>query len=381
MTQLFWIFVVSFLSLPRRLGGALVAMIGSATAAGVITAMYALADGFDDVIAKTARSDRAVILADNARDSGASQLSDEHIRTIAVAPGIRRSPAGDLEMIQEVRASVQLRSKRNDILRGVLIRGYSQALALVRPEVRIVAGRMFTPGLREAIVGEQVIKQLRGVEIGARLPLESSAVKIVGVFESGDWIESGLIMDSSVLLTDYGRVGANCVVVKLAETSSLQRLKQDLSKQGSLRFQVLSEGEYYHRVSGEFAWLSLIANLLGSIMALGATFGAWNAMSASVDGRAQEISVLRALGFGRLGIVLSVIIESLTIAITGALVGAGIAWLIFDGLAVTAGSDFASVLRPMSVSVQAVACAVLWAVAIGISGALWPAARAVTRPI
>ena len=153
MTQLFWIFVVSFLSLPRRLGGALVAMIGSVTAAGVITAMYALADGFDDVIAKTARSDRAVILADNARDSGASQLSDEHIRTIAVAPGIRRSFAGDLEMIQEVRASVQLRSKRNDILRGVLIRGYSQALALVRPEVRIVAGRMFTPGLREAIVG------------------------------------------------------------------------------------------------------------------------------------------------------------------------------------------------------------------------------------
>ena len=381
MTQLFWIFVVSFLSLPRRLGGALVAMIGSVTAAGVITAMYALADGFDDVIAKTARSDRAVILADNARDSGASQLSDEHIRTIAVAPGIRRSFAGDLEMIQEVRASVQLRSKRNDILRGVLIRGYSQALALVRPEVRIVAGRMFMPGVREAIVGEQVIKQLRGVEIGDRLPLESSAVKIVGVFESGDWIESGLIMDSNVLLTDYGRVGANCVVVKLADTSSLQRLKQDLSKQGSLKFQVLSEGEYYHRVSGEFAWLSLIENLLGSIMALGATFGAWNAMSASVDGRAQEISVLRALGFGRLGIVLSVVIESLAIAITGALVGAGIAWLIFDGLAVTAGSDFASVLRPMSVSVQAVACAVLWAVAIGIAGALWPAARAVTRPI
>jgi putative ABC transport system permease protein len=117
-------------------------------------------------------------------------------------------------------------------------------------------------------------------------------------------------------------------------------------------------------------------------MAVGALFGALNTMYSAVSVRSREIATLRAIGFGASAVVLSVLIEAILLAVMGALIGAGLAWLFFNGNVVsTLGSNFTQVVFRLAVSPSLVALGILWACAIGLIGGLFPAIRAARLPV
>src|SRR5262249_806686 len=146
---------VNLLSIPSRWGSTLVMVIGVASAAGVIAAVHAFIEGFDDSLRGGASSMRAIVLSEGARDGADSQLSTDHVNAISVADGMARTPTGGPAMTRDAFVSVTMQSKGDDLPHGVVVRGYSSALPTVRPEIRIIEGRMFKPGLREAIIGRQ----------------------------------------------------------------------------------------------------------------------------------------------------------------------------------------------------------------------------------
>ena len=82
------------------------------------------------------------------------------------------------------------------------------------------------------------------------------------------------------------------------------------------------QSEYYERTSQDTAgFFRAVAYAVGGIMALGALFGALNTMYSAVGARTQEIATLRALGFGGTAVAVSVIAESVLLALAGALIG------------------------------------------------------------
>jgi putative ABC transport system permease protein len=146
---------------------------------------------------------------------------------------------------------------------------------------------------------------------------------------------------------------------------------------------VETEQEYYSGQTKQFRdTIGMLAGVVTAIMALGATFAALNTMYAAVGARTREIATLRALGFGGGPVVLSVMIESLVLAVAGGLAGAVIAWLLFNNMAVsTLGSNFTQVVFRFSVTPDLVQRGLVIALAIGMIGGLLPALRAARLPV
>jgi len=372
---------VNLLSIPGRWGSTLTMLIGVAAAAGVLTAMYAFVAGFDDSLSGGARDIRAIILGEGADDGGDSYLSDEHIRAISVANGIAKTPSGEPAMTRDAFVTITMSSKEDNQPHGFVVAAYSSALLSVRPEIRIVEGRMFAPGQREAIIGTQARRQFHDATIGDQIPLETGSVRIVGVFESGYWGDSCVLMDTDTLLGEYQRTGSNIVTARLTTPDAIDTLRSSLADNASLRFQVITEPEYYVRFRKNFALFDDVTALVGGMMALGAVFCALNAMNTSVDARRREVGIFRAMGFTSPSVVVSVVVESLLVSTVGAAIGVLGAWLLFDGMTVTTGTYLLSVIHEVDVSREVVARSMLWSCAIGVIGGAWPAIRAAGQPV
>jgi putative ABC transport system permease protein len=150
-----------------------------------------------------------------------------------------------------------------------------------------------------------------------------------------------------------------------------------------LSVDVKREPEYYAAQSKQLSTiLTFVANFVGGIMAIGAIFGALNTMYSAVSARMVEIATLRAIGFGALPVVISVFAEAVLLAFAGGVVGALLAWLFFNGNSVsTLGGNFTQVVFSLKVSSGLLVLGVVWAVAIGVIGGLFPAVRAARLPI
>jgi putative ABC transport system permease protein len=266
---------------------------------------------------------------------------------------------------------------------NITVRGVESAAFELRPQLRIVEGRMFQPGLRELIVGRGVAGQFAGVGIGETLRMRGSDWTVVGVFESGDANESELWTDVEVAQTTFNRRGYSAVRLALDGAAGLQVVKDTLAADPRVNVDVETEQEYYSGQTKQFrATIGILAGVVTAIMALGATFAALNTMYAAVGARTREIATLRALGFGGGPVVLSVMIESLVLAVAGGLAGAVIAWLLFNNLAVsTLGANFTQVVFRFSVTPDLVLRGLVIALVIGMIGGLLPALRAARLPV
>jgi len=245
---------------------------------------------------------------------------------------------------------------------------------------------MFQTGLREIIVGSSAQARFKGLELGDHVTSGDAEWIIVGAFASnGDAHESELLTDIDTLLAAYHRVALNSVTVWLDSPSNFDAFKAGITTNPTLTLDVQREGDYYESQSKRFgSFLSVVANVVGVIMAIGAIFGALNTMYSAVSARAVEIATLRALGFGATGVVVSVFVEALVLAITGALLGAAVAWLVFNGNTVSTisgGNTLAQVAFHLRVGLDLVVIGIVWSCVVGFVGGLFPAIRAARQPV
>jgi putative ABC transport system permease protein len=275
--------------------------------------------------------------------------------------------------------------RRDDVRSGanITLRGVEPAGFALRPQVRIIAGRNFTPGLRELIVGRGVLAQFQGANLGQVVRMRGSEWTVVGEFESGDSHESEMWTDINVARSTFGRIGSSSVLAALDEPDGFERLKAAIAAEPRLSMDVLREQDYFSSQTRQFrATIGVLAGVVTVIMGLGAVFAALNSMYAAVAARGKEIATLRALGFGGFPVVVSVMIEALLLALGGAMLGALIAYLLFNNLSVsTLGQNFTQVVFSFKVTPALVVRGLVIALFIGMLGGFLPALRAARLPV
>ncbi|EGV17734.1 ABC transporter permease [Thiocapsa marina] len=226
-------------------------------------------------------------------------------------------------------------------------------------------------------------RQFSGLDIGDSLVLNNQAWQIVGVFASGDTHESEVWGDAESIAGAYRRNGFQSVAVRLTSPAALETLRAALSADPRLRVEVQTTREYYGKQSERLTRVIRAVGIgVAVLMALGAVFGALNTMYAAVASRAREIATLRALGFTGLPVVVAVMLETMTLAAAGGLLGAGIAWALFQGFTVsTLGSNFSQVVFQFQVTPELLIRGLQWALGIGFIGGIFPALRAASLPV
>ena len=382
--QIFAVTLMNLRSVPQRLGTSLVIVVGIAGVVAVLISVLAMATGFRQTVAGSGRGDRAVVLRGGSNSELSSTLARDATLTILDAPGVRKGDNGRPIGSAEAVVIVELPKKGSDTGANVTLRGVGSEVLALRPEVRLVAGRMFQPALHELIVGRSAQLQFQGLDLGSHLSIRGGDWTVVGMFESrGDSHESELMADADTVLSAYQRNLFQSVWVLLDSPEAFATFKDALTANPALSVDVKREPDYYAAQSKQLSTiLTFVANFVGGIMAIGAIFGALNTMYSAVSARMVEIATLRAIGFGALPVVISVFAEAVLLAFAGGVIGALLAWLFFNGNSVsTLGGNFTQIVFPLKVSSGLLVLGVVLAIAIGVVGGLFPAIRAARLPI
>jgi putative ABC transport system permease protein len=383
LKQILSITMLGLRSIPQRLGPSLVIVVGLAGVVAVFTALLAMAAGFQSTLEAAGRPDVALVLRGGSQAELNSGISREQGTIIKQAPGVAQGADGLPLASAEVIVIAELMKAGETTGSNITVRGVEPAAFTLRPKLRIVEGRAFTQGLRELIVGQGVARQFEGVRLGETLRMRGSDWTVVGVFASGDAYESELWADVDVAQSTFNRQGYSAVRLQLAGPGDLQTVKDALSADPRVNVDVESEQEYFSGQTEQFRkTIGALAGVVTFIMALGAMFAALNTMYAAVGARAREIATLRAIGFRGLPVVVSVMLESLILALAGGLLGALAAYFLFNNMAVsTLGANFTQVVFRFAVTPALVANGLVIAVVIGMVGGLLPALRAARQPV
>jgi putative ABC transport system permease protein len=376
----------SLRSIPERWGASLVVVLGIAGVVGVMVSVLAMAEGFDRTFASAGRSDRVVVLRNGETTGTASAISREQVPLIMDAPGLARGADGKpLASVEKV-VIATLPEKATGNEANVVIRGVSEQAYKVRPEVKIVEGRAFTPGLRELIVGRGAHGQFAGLELGAEVTLNGTAWTLVGFFETGGTVhESELWGDVDLVLAAYSQTGLYAAITAMLQSEdSFTTYKDALTTNPALTHYPQRETEYYEAQSARLGGMMRgFGYGVAVIMALGALFSAVNTMYAAVKARTVEIATLRAIGFRGTPIVISVLLEAVALCAAGGVLGGALAWAVFNGYSVSTLNQgtFTQVAFNFYVSERLLLQGLAWSCAIGLLGALLPAVRAARLPV
>jgi putative ABC transport system permease protein len=377
--QLWAVSLMSLQTLPQRIGASSVIVIGIAGVVAVLISVLAMGVGFRHTLADSGRADRAIILRGGSDAELNSNLTRGDVDTIGNAPDIAKDSAGKAALSNELVTVVNVPKIDTGTDANVTLRGVGLTLGQVRPELTIVEGRMFRPAVRELIAGVGAAKQFRGLTPGKVLHFRNADWTVTGLFTSnGDVHESELIADVDTVGSSIARSGYSSAIALLTSPAAFAGFKDALTTNPELKVDVQREPDYYAAQSQNLTKaINVVGNTVAVIMAIGAMFGALNSMYSAVAARGMEIATLRAIGFGALPVLLSVMLEALLLSLLGGLIGAALAWVLFNGHSVsTLGGAFAQVVFKLTVTRTLIVTGILWACIIGVVGGLFPALRA-----
>jgi putative ABC transport system permease protein len=378
--QIFEIVMLNLKALPQRLSSSLVIVIGIAGVVGVFTALFAMSKGIEATLVSSGDPLNAMVMRGGSQDELNSTLSRDAFEIASRAPGVRRGTDGQPLASGELIVIAELPKKGQTLGANVTLRGIGpQGLAL-RPRLKIIEGRRFTPGVQELLVGKGATEQFEGLSVGKTVRLRSSEWTVVGLFESGDVSESEILTDSATAQTAWGRPNTFSTLLVGLETPEAfapfeTALKADPRMSSA---EVKNQLKYYNeQTEKSTTGIRVLGTVVAIIMGLGAIFAALNTMYASISSRTREIATLRAIGFSGLPVVVSVMAEAAILATLGGLIGAVIAYVFFNGMTVsTLGGSFTQLVFNFKVSWGLIVFGMILAIFIGLLGGLVPAVTA-----
>ncbi len=385
LTQIFSIALFNLRSITERKGAALTAAIGIAGVVGVLVGVLAIAQGFKRAMTVSGSPDVAVVLRSGADSEMTSGLTRDDTRIIQDAPGIARSASGPLTSA-ELFVIINLPKRSTGTDANIPLRGIQAGAYEVRGNIQLLKGRRFETGKNEVIVGVGAANAFAGLDLGQKIKVGQNTWDIVGIFSAGGGIaESEIWADADVLQPAYNRSDSfQAVYVKLDSPDLFQDFKDSLTTQPKINVKVQRQSEFYAEQSTAVTeFITTIGVFIASMMAFGALFGALNTMYSAVAGRTREIATLRALGFGSTPVIISVLAESILLSLVGGALGAGAAYLLFDGYRASTINfqTFSQVTFAFNVSPALLGQAIAFATGIGLIGGLFPAIRAARLPI
>lgn len=370
---------MNLLGLPQHLAMVCTTVIGVTCAVGVLVSMLAMGVGARRAAMGNVRPDRASVLSVGALGPAQSNISKDVAVLIGGLPGIRRNSRGQPIAVPEVSVFVLARRKGSGQLVGFPLTGVGAGLTDYAPELHLTAGRMFRPGLRELIASNDCARQYQNFSVGDKPLIQGVEWLVVGNFELGRTTGSCFVYaDLDTVLSAFKRSSYNEVNVMMQSPTAFDELVKAIKGNPLLPVRIEHEADLaaagVQQVNGI---LNFVSYFVGAILAAAATIGAANSLYALVDSRRRELATLRAVGFSGAPVMASTLLEAILLSVPGALIGAALAWLLFNGRAASPfGFEFHLTVTP-----SLALLGIIWALCMGLIGGLMPAIRSARIPV
>ena len=293
---------------------------------GLVVAVFigvmALARGLEEAFVATGDPLNVVVLRQGSQVETSSAVRRDALQVIRYLPGVAADAAGVPLVSPEVIVLLNLPKRADGQGANVLVRGLGATGFELRPQVRLVQGRMARLGLREVIVGRSIAERFQDAGLGERLRFGRSRWTVVGIFEAGRTaFGSEIWTDATELADDFDRADYSAVLLRAESPLALRAIARRIDSDQRLHLKAQAEPEYYAEQTKTAGPIKVLGGFMAILMAIGASFAVMNTMYAAVARRSREIGVLRVLGFQPGSILLSFLGESVLLALLGGLVG------------------------------------------------------------
>jgi len=370
-------------NLVRRRVNSLMTVFTIALVVAVFLAVMSLANGLNAALVSTGAPANAIVMRESAQSEVQSLVTKDAYQVIQTIPGIARDSSGKPIVSAEVTVLVNLPRRQTGQPSNVTVRGVSPAGFSLRPQLKLVDGKMFRPGVGEAIVSRRIADRFASTGLGDQIKLGRRDWTVVGIFEAGNTaFDSEIWSDVNEVMDAFDRSDYSSVLVKSADGFTPTQICDRISGEQRLKLEAKPEIRYYEEQTTAAGPIRALGMFVAVILGIGACFGGMNTMYAAVAARTREIGTLRALGFSKGSILTSFVIESLILAIVGGALGCLLA-LPVNG--VTTGTTnfrtFSELAFSFQLSTELIVTALIFAVIMGFLGGLLPARSASRLPI
>lgn len=349
----------------------------------VFVALMALANGLNSALITTGAPENIIVIREGSQVEMQSFVTKEAFQIIQSLPGIARDPQGKPLASGEIAVIVNLPKRESGESSNVTLRGVSETGLAMRPQIKMVEGRMFHPEVGEAIVSRKIADRFSGAGLGQTLQFGRRGLTIVGVFDAG-----GTGFDSEIWshVTDvadaFDRSAYSSVLLRAESVATRDQLASRIAAEQRLKLEAKPELKYYEEQTGTSAPIKGLGIFVAIILGIGACFGGMNTMYAAVAYRTREIGTLRALGFSKASIMSSFVIESMIISLIGGVIGCLLA-LPVNGIATGTMNfrTFSEVAFSFKITPDLFVSALIFAAVLGLLGGLLPSRMAARMPI
>ncbi len=364
-------------------------ILGIAAVVAVFVLLRGMARGIERSSGNTGDPRNILVVRKGSQAESGSLVTREQFRTLRyfdeIAKDERGEPVISAELVMIVSAPRRAGAgEANTLLRGVTAGGME-----LRPQVTLKEGRWFVPGKREVVVAQRLASRFAGFEIGGTIKAGPDRLTVVGHFDgTGSAFDSEAWMDADEARSIFDRDMYSSVLLRPRDEAALTNLVARIQADKRLSLRAEREVDYYSKQTMTAVPIKYLAGMLGVAMSIGAVFAAMNTMYASVAARTREIGTLRVLGFSRAAIVVCFLVEGSFLAMLGGILGSALAWGVYAFVVVRGINfgtmdfqSFAETVFQFRVTPDLMLLGVLFSVAIGLAGSLFPALRAARLPV
>jgi ABC-type antimicrobial peptide transport system permease subunit len=372
-------FLYSFRSLLTRRLTTFLTVSGMALVVFVFAAVLMLAEGLQKTLVETGTPDNVVVIRKAAVSEVQSGIDRLQASVIETEPEIATGTDGKRLVAKELVVLIALPKRGTDNPSNVVIRGVEEHSIDLRPQVKLVLGRMPRPGSSEIISGASISKRFQGGGLGETLRFAMRDWTVVGVFDAGNTgFSSEIWGDVDQFMQAFRRPSYSSVIFRLRDTSEFSEVKFRIENDPRLTQEAMLEPEYYRKQSEMMAkFLRILGISLTLIFSMGATIGAMITMYAAVANRVAEIGTLRAIGFRRRSILASFLMESLLLGLSGGLTGLLFAsFLQFLTVSTMNFQTFSELAFSFTLNLRIISMSMAFSLVMGFIGGVVPAVRA-----
>ena len=344
----------------------------------VFLMVMALARGIDLTLSSSGEPLNVIVVRAGSTAELNSSISRENFNDLIYLDGVEREgekPLATGEIITLIYKPRKGMSQGSN----VTVRGVGPMSFKLRSGFQMAAGRRFQPGLTEAVVSKRITERFQGLDIGDKFRIQTTDYTVVGIFESaGKAFESEIWVDVNSLSSTTKRESFSSALLRAKDQNALAALSKRITDDPKLRLKALSERTFYEDQQGTASGaLKGLAVFISFIMAVGAGFAGMNTMYAAVSRRTKEIGTLRVLGFGRFSILAAFLLESVAVALIGAVIGIVLAMpLNFISTGTSNWVTFSEIAFNFRVTPDLIVSALIFGALIGFVGSLLPSIRA-----
>jgi len=345
--------------------------------------LQSLAAGIEKSSGNTGDPRNIMVVRKGSTAESASLISRQTFTELRYFEEIARNENGEPVISADVLVLVNLPRRENNGEANVLLRGVTPRGMELRPQVKLAAGRWFTPGQREIVVSAKLARRFANFDIGQSFKTGNATFTVVGWLEGGgSAFDSECWLDADECRSTFERDMYSSFLIRVADDATGAKLIQRIENDRRFKLKAEKEVEYYKKQTMTAAPIKWLGGFLAVMMSVGAVFAAMNTMYAAVGARTREIGTLRVLGFRRRAVVTALLIEGGFLAFLGGILGCAIAFYWNGYTTATMGFEtFSEIVFQFSVTPKLVVEGLVFAVVVGLIGTLFPAIRASRLPV